>query len=104
MSNLPYITSAVNGIKVPLLPGQAGIMHRFRNPENRLVISEVTESGRIDSDERMVIESTKESEVPVVPARRPAAKASATPTPAKSKTQTAAAPTAGSDLPDAVTL
>lgn len=104
MSSLPFITSAVNGIKVPLLPGQAGIMHRFRNPENRLVISEVSESGRIDSDERMVIAATQESEVPVVPARRPAAKASGTPTPAKSKIRAAAAPTAGSNLPDAVTL
>lgn len=35
----PHIVSSVNGLKIPLLPGQAGILHRFENPENRLVIA-----------------------------------------------------------------
>jgi hypothetical protein len=35
----PHIVSRVNGMKIPLLPGQAGILHRFEHPENRLVVA-----------------------------------------------------------------
>jgi hypothetical protein len=35
----PHIVSRVNGMKIPLLAGQAGILHRFEHPENRVIIA-----------------------------------------------------------------
>lgn len=104
MASLPFIQSRVNGMKIPLLPGQAGIMHRFRNPENQLVISHATEHGRVDSDEKLVIPATQESQVPVAPARKGKAKESAAPSLGAGKQAEGAAPQAPANLPESVTL
>lgn len=63
----PYIKSAVNGIIIPLLPGQAGILHRFNQPENRLVIAGTSETlqrqarpAAPDNAANLVVESTPE--------------------------------------------
>ena len=61
--NLPHIKSRVNGMKIPLLAGQEGILHRFENSENKLVIESTTYNpafnGR-DSDKDLVSPATKE--------------------------------------------
>lgn len=68
--NFPVIKSRINGLQIPLLPGQAGILHRFTNPENQLVISGVSEAGVTDTDEPLVIPSSVESEVATAPASK----------------------------------
>ena len=67
----PFVTSAVNGIKIPLHPGQTGIMHRFDTPENKLFISAVHEKdGDINDDTKVLSSaSTAENEVPTVSSR-----------------------------------
>jgi hypothetical protein len=56
---LPHVVSAVNGMKIPLPPHHAGIMHRFTQPENRLVISQVNENGaRPDTETRLTVAPT----------------------------------------------
>jgi hypothetical protein len=45
---LPHITSRVNGMKIPLLPGQASILHRFEQPDNRLVVASTTYNALLD--------------------------------------------------------
>jgi hypothetical protein len=64
-SNVPHITSRINGLKIPFPRGQAGILHRFTNPDNKLIISEVSEHGSIinEGSDRMVVNSVPESEV-----------------------------------------
>lgn len=71
----PYVKSAVNGMIIPLLPGQAGILHRFNQPENRLVVAGTSETlqrqatpARPDTDAKLVLESTPEASVPPLPA------------------------------------
>lgn len=59
--NLPHITSRINGIKIPMLHGTVGIMHRFENPDNRLIIASVNPNGVVAKEpERMIIAATKE--------------------------------------------
>ncbi len=45
---LPHITSRINGMKIPLLPGQASILHRFEQPENKLVVSSTSYNALLD--------------------------------------------------------
>jgi hypothetical protein len=45
---LPHITSRVNGMKIPFLPGQASILHRFEQPENKLFVSATTYNALLD--------------------------------------------------------
>jgi hypothetical protein len=73
--NLPHITSRVNGMKIPLQRGQVGIMHRFTQPENKLLISKVDEQGyKVEENERMVIGSdTTDSGQIIPPAAAPEA-------------------------------
>lgn len=59
--NLPHIVSRINGIKVPFLRGQEGIMHRFQNQDNRLVVASVDAGGSTAKEpEMLVIPGTKE--------------------------------------------
>lgn len=62
----PYIVSAVNGLKIPLLAHQAGILHRFETPENRLFISKVSEHDDVvpDSEQKIVIASSEDPAAP----------------------------------------
>lgn len=80
-SSVPHITSRINGLKIPFPRGQAGILHRFTNPENQLVISQVSEHGSIvnDNDERLVVNSVPESEVQTAAANAAARAAQHTP-------------------------
>ena len=50
--NTPYIRSRVNGIMIPLHADQVGIMHRFAQPENQLVVSEINSRGGNASSEQ----------------------------------------------------
>jgi hypothetical protein len=45
---LPHITSRINGMKIPVLPGQASILHRFEQPDNRLVVASTTYNALLD--------------------------------------------------------
>ena len=57
----PHIVSRVNGIKVPFLPGQSGIFHRYQNPENRLVVDSVHANGSTAQEpETLVVPGTAE--------------------------------------------
>lgn len=57
----PHIVSRVNGLKIPLLPHQGGILHRFNNPENKLVISKIsTDSYVKDTDSMLTSPATPE--------------------------------------------
>lgn len=57
----PHIVSRVNGIKVPFLPGQSGIFHRYQNPENSLVIASVHTNGSTAKEpETLVVPGTSE--------------------------------------------
>jgi len=63
MSTLPHIVSRVNGMKIPLLPGQAGILHRFEQKENKLVIASTSFNPLTDardSDAELVFEGVKD--------------------------------------------
>jgi hypothetical protein len=48
MSTLPHIVSRVNGMKIPLLPGQASILHRFEQDQNRLVVASTSFNPMVD--------------------------------------------------------
>lgn len=64
----PYVHSAVNGMKIPLHPNQRGILHRFAQPENRLVISRTSEtSAGPVSEARLVLDSEDEAASTVAP-------------------------------------
>ena len=65
----PSIVSRVNGLRIELLPHQAGILHRFDTPENRLFISEVATDRPVpkDTEQMMTIAS---SEDPAAPAAK----------------------------------
>lgn len=57
----PHITSRVNGMKIPLLPHQGGILHRFQVPECQLVIAKVSTDSYVKDDEQMLtVPSTPE--------------------------------------------
>lgn len=62
--NTPFIRSRVNGIAIPVLPGQAGILHRFHQPENQLVVAQVQErsaqAAPPDTASDLVMEGTPE--------------------------------------------
>ncbi len=45
---LPHITSRINGMKIPFLPGQASILHRFEQPDNKLVVASTTYNALLD--------------------------------------------------------
>jgi hypothetical protein len=45
---LPHITSRINGMKIPVLPGQASILHRFEQPDNKLVVASTTYNALLD--------------------------------------------------------
>ena len=64
VANTPHIVSKVNGMLIPLLPHQGGILHRFTNPENQILISKVSEEAMTvkDTDERMVIQESEPSD------------------------------------------
>lgn len=66
----PSIVSRVNGLRIELLPHQAGILHRFDTPENRLFISEIATDRPVpkDTEQMMTIASSED------PAAAPAAK------------------------------
>jgi hypothetical protein len=60
---LPHITSRVNGMKIPFLPGQASILHRFEQPENKLFVSATTYNALLDQRDDandLVIPATQE--------------------------------------------
>ena len=67
MTKVPHITSKINGMKIPLLPHQGGILHRFAVPECQLVISGVSQESLAikDSDTRMVIAESDPDPTPV---------------------------------------
>lgn len=77
----PFITSRINGMKIPLYPGQAGIMHRFTQPENRLVVESINTQGSLAQEpEKIVIGSHDDpvhasSEVKTSAPRRPRSEA-----------------------------
>lgn len=48
MSTLPYIVSRVNGMKLPLLPGQASILHRFEQDQNKLFVESTSFNPMLD--------------------------------------------------------
>jgi hypothetical protein len=45
---LPHITSRINGMKIPILPGQASILHRFEQPDNKLIVASTTYNALLD--------------------------------------------------------
>lgn len=54
----PHARSAVNGMIIPLLPHQGGILHRFGQPENRLVIASTSEPA--EEAGRLVLEAPED--------------------------------------------
>lgn len=48
MSTLPHIVSRVNGMKIPLQPGQASILHRFEQDQNKLFIASTSFNPMLD--------------------------------------------------------
>lgn len=50
----PFARSAVNGMIIPLLPHQGGMLHRFNQPENRLVVASTSEPAAEEG--KLVIE------------------------------------------------
>lgn len=58
-------------MKIPLLPHQGGILHRFGTPENQLFIAKISEESIAvkDDAERMVIADSDPSEVASSPAK-----------------------------------
>lgn len=80
----PHIVSRVNGMKIPLLPGQAGIMHRFEHPENRLVIASTSHNPITDARDdatALVVPSTQGPEDVASAAPHAPAPAQAAPAP-----------------------
>lgn len=73
----PFITSRVNGMKIPLHAGQAGILHRYTNPENRLVIESVNAQGSIAQEPASLVipASPEPSDVRTSAPRRPRSEA-----------------------------
>jgi hypothetical protein len=73
----PFITSRVNGMKIPLHAGQAGIMHRFTQPENRLVIERIDTQGSLAQEpETLIVPATVDpNEVKTSAPRRPRSEA-----------------------------
>jgi hypothetical protein len=73
----PFITSRINGMKIPLHAGQAGIMHRFTQPENRLVVERVDTQGSLAQEpETLTIPASQDpSEVKTSAPRRPRSEA-----------------------------
>lgn len=72
----PYVRSRVNGIMIPLMPGQVGIMHRFTNPENQVVIDQVNAAGGSTTSERnatLVVPSTPDPASQAAPEAAPEA-------------------------------
>lgn len=63
--DFPHVVSAVNGLYIPLLPGQEGILHRFTNPENQLVFARVSESKTRDTATTLVSPASAD-EVPLL--------------------------------------
>ena len=60
MSN-PHIVSRVNGMRIDLPQGQAGILHRFESPENRLFVASVHAEGSTAREpEKLVVPGTPE--------------------------------------------
>ena len=53
----PYITSSVNGMVIPLLPHQGGILHRFKLPGNTPVVDRIANATAPDDRRRMVMDS-----------------------------------------------
>jgi hypothetical protein len=45
---LPHIVSRINGMKIALLPGQASILHRFEQPDNKLVVASTSYNALLD--------------------------------------------------------
>lgn len=65
----PHIVSRVNGMVIPIQPGQAGIMHRFEQPINQITIGAVNENGvrkARDTDNMFVSSATVEPVAPPV--------------------------------------
>ena len=53
----PYITSSVNGMVIPLLPHQGGILHRFKLTGNTVVVDKLSGATAPDDRRRMVMDS-----------------------------------------------
>jgi hypothetical protein len=63
-------------MKIPLHAGQAGILHRFTNPENKLVVDKVEAQGSLAQEpDTLIIPGTQESEVKTSAPRRPRSEA-----------------------------
>lgn len=53
----PFITSSVNGMVIPLLPHQGGILHRFKIAGNTPVVDKLVGATAPDDRRRMVMDS-----------------------------------------------
>lgn len=99
----PYIRSRVNGIMVPIQPGQAGIMHRFAQAENQLVIAEVNAAGGVansEQDQTLVSPSTPEPTAGAPAVEQPAAPVMEQPAaPAPKKRAPRSVPAVASNVP-----
>lgn len=65
----PHLVSRINGMVIPIQPGQAGIMHRFEQPINQITIGAVNENGvrrGRDTDNMMVSPATAEPVSPPI--------------------------------------
>lgn len=58
LPNTPSVRSAVNGMTVPLHPHQGGILHRFNQKENKLVIAGVSGEPKEADPEKLVLAGT----------------------------------------------
>lgn len=60
---LPHIVSRINHMKIALLPGQASILHRFEQPDNKLVVASTSYNALLDQRDDandLVIPATQE--------------------------------------------
>lgn len=70
----PFITSSVNGMVVPLLPHQGGILHRFKRAGNPIVVDALHGAAAPDDREgrAIIIESEhpegERADAPAAPA------------------------------------
>ncbi len=96
----PFVTSSVNGMVIPLLPHQGGILHRFKRAGNPIVVDRL--HGAAPADDRdgraIIIESENPEARTEAPAETPAQPV------AKTSRKPAAPTSAESALPEAPLL
>ena len=75
--NNPFVTSSVNGMVIPLLPHQGGILHRFKRPGNPIVVDRIEGAAAPDDRDgrRLVMESPISGSTPEEQAADAASKA-----------------------------